>query len=574
MNTPLPHSRTFNQLLTALLVGLWLTLAGCNSIEPPTTPSPVVLELSQGEDGELQLCDENGECESHPNPNDCAVLLIEINTVTGESCERCLNEEGRVTLQRCGETSVACAVVTLPDPDCVVCAYVDGDVVYSSCIPEEPGYCVTEVDPNGTECERCYDGAGALVSVECHNDCRTQDCPQILCAMGYHPEVPPGACCETCVPDEPSDVCTSTQDCQGDQICTVELGECNPPPGCGPDESCLAVCYGVCQSEPSCDEVFCFAPPPECGPGTHLEMDYPNCCGVCVPDNQRCEEPDPSLTCRTTGCDDGFRCEELPLTVCVPSECFCDPESGEWICTDDCRAPMGCVPQTLSCEGPNPAITCRQTGCTDDLECRPSGEDGCVPSLCGCDGQTGQWICTEDCGQMVACLPPETTCEGPNPAITCHQTGCTDDLECRPSGADGCVPSACGCDGASGQWICTADCGQMVACLPPETTCEGPNPALTCETTGCPTGTECRVTGEDGCVPSRCKCDEGSDQWRCTRDCHPVKACMPIETHDCHSNEDCQPWEQCIFLDAPLPHPIPAPDAHSGCGGQCVPMED
>ncbi|MED5465543.1 MAG: hypothetical protein VX699_12910 [Myxococcota bacterium] len=506
----------FPPLSRLVLLGVFLALAACSpTTQFPQTPNQsrqVTLELNQGEDGELEFCDEDGQCESHPNPNDCAILLLEVNTVTGETCERCLNEEGEVTMQRCGETSLACVVVTLPDPDCVVCAYVDGDVIYSSCLPEEPERCISEVRPDGVECERCYDSQGNLLTDECTPDCRDIACPQIRCAHGYHPVTLPGDCCQTCVEDDPipDRHCASSQDCRNNEVCSVEFGECNPPPDCRPGEDCAAVCYGVCRPAPNCEDVLCIAPPPECPPGTYLELEAPHCCGACLPDTT-CEEPDPSLTCRTTGCEEGFVCRESAATVCVPSECFCDGESREWICTDDCRPAMACVPEMLRCEGPNPALTCHERGCPDHLECRPSGEDGCVPSACECDGQSGQWVCTADCGEMVACLPPENACEDPDPSLTCRHTGCPEGEQCRPS-------------------------------------------------------------GEDGCVPSRCKCNQQTGEWACTRDCRRPLACLPIEGSRCESHEDCRPWERCASEDHINPHPSSHPDTHRG--GRCVPLED
>ncbi len=45
--------------------------------------------------------------------------------------------------------------------------------------------------------------------------------------------------------------------------------------------------------------------------------------------------------------------------------------------------------------GPNPA-GCRQQGCPDGQICGIG--DTCIPSFCECDPDLGQWVCTEDCG--------------------------------------------------------------------------------------------------------------------------------------------------------------------------------
>lgn len=41
--------------------------------------------------------------------------------------------------------------------------------------------------------------------------------------------------------------CASSNQCPRGNYCTVDDGVCNPPPGCGPGQSCPTVCYGTCQ---------------------------------------------------------------------------------------------------------------------------------------------------------------------------------------------------------------------------------------------------------------------------------------------------------------------------------------
>lgn len=40
--------------------------------------------------------------------------------------------------------------------------------------------------------------------------------------------------------------CASSDECPKGQHCSVEDGDCNRPPGCGPEDICPEVCYGVC----------------------------------------------------------------------------------------------------------------------------------------------------------------------------------------------------------------------------------------------------------------------------------------------------------------------------------------
>jgi hypothetical protein len=67
----------------------------------------------------------------------------------------------------------------------------------------------------------------------------------------------------------------------------------------------------------------------------------------------------------------------------------------------------------------------------------------------------------------MACTPATlpSTCDDPNPA-GCPVTGCPPGEACVEIDADGCRPSACGCDAATGLWMCTADCQTMMVCTP------------------------------------------------------------------------------------------------------------
>jgi hypothetical protein len=43
--------------------------------------------------------------------------------------------------------------------------------------------------------------------------------------------------------------CASSQQCPQGQYCTVEDGECNRPPGCGPNDICPMMCWGRCATK-------------------------------------------------------------------------------------------------------------------------------------------------------------------------------------------------------------------------------------------------------------------------------------------------------------------------------------
>ena len=65
-------------------------------------------------------------------------------------------------------------------------------------------------------------------------------------------ETPPGE-----APEEGA--CASSEQCGEGQRCTTEDGVCLRPPGCGPEDICPMVCYGVCVDRPAEGAA---APPP------------------------------------------------------------------------------------------------------------------------------------------------------------------------------------------------------------------------------------------------------------------------------------------------------------------------
>ena len=148
------------------------------------------------------------------------------------------------------------------------------------------------------------------------------------------------------------------------------LHDCNAPdPSDGCDNGCPAgyTCDpSACRpSSCSCDPENGWACTADCGEG-----------GTCMPDNgASCEDPDPSQNCDTTGCPQGLSCEP---DQCKPSTCSC--MSGSWACTFDCVEGTSCV-EASKCEGPDPSQNCDTTGCPQGFSCEP---DNCKPSTCGC----------------------------------------------------------------------------------------------------------------------------------------------------------------------------------------------
>jgi len=125
-------------------VGWLLALAaaaGCDE-RPGERPETVVAERNAA--GNLQLCDASGACQTLPNPDDCDRLVFRIYRRRREACQQCLAADGEVLSSSCGEDGdVACFVLTGPEPDCVVCYYMAGAVIYNSCGagngPGQPG---------------------------------------------------------------------------------------------------------------------------------------------------------------------------------------------------------------------------------------------------------------------------------------------------------------------------------------------------------------------------------------------------------------------------------------------------
>ena len=73
----------------------------------------------------------------------------------------------------------------------------------------------------------------------------------------------------------------------------------------------------------------------ECGGGVCdcLDLPYAECnLGQC--ELTYCLESNPA-GCQNTGCDDGFECI-IDVNDCIPSSCWCEEFTGNWICTEDC----------------------------------------------------------------------------------------------------------------------------------------------------------------------------------------------------------------------------------------------
>lgn len=80
--------------------------------------------------------------------------------------------------------------------------------------------------------------------------------------------------------------CASSEDCPKGHYCTVETGDCDRPPGCGPEDICPQVCYGVCEA----------GAPPEAGAACESDGDcrtFSDYCGGCACRALAAGAPDP-----------------------------------------------------------------------------------------------------------------------------------------------------------------------------------------------------------------------------------------------------------------------------------------
>jgi hypothetical protein len=213
--------------------------------DPSSTGAKQTVALAENSDGTLNYCDPSGACAKLPNPGQCTTLTITIDTTTGAACQVCTAADGSAGPENCKDPAVACDIVTIPDPNCVVCAYVNGTVIFSTCEPQQPT-CYT-VNADGTTsttggagsnasavlvnsdpiptnsgdpvaigsdpiptggippgCTVCVDAQGNVVSKDCPPVCNVA-CAPVTCADGYQYITKPGECCGTC---EPIDNCT------------------------------------------------------------------------------------------------------------------------------------------------------------------------------------------------------------------------------------------------------------------------------------------------------------------------------------------------------------------------------
>ena len=105
--------------------------------------------------------------------------------------------------------------------------------------------------------------------------------------------------------------------------------------------------------------------------------------------------------------------------------------------SDDCLNPVNCFV--------DPCEVASECQINTPIECVTNYCDGCYADFYDLDGN------------LVDCNNPLEECEAPNPA-GCFQTGCLEGFECIDDWDNNCVPSVCSCDEDFGEWFCTNDC--------------------------------------------------------------------------------------------------------------------
>ncbi len=396
------------------------------SSEEPTQSNTTTFRLETDDNGNLERCDADGNCYSLDNPEGCDVLVITIDNLTGRTCERCETADGSVLSERCDETHVVCALVTVPEPDCVVCSYDQGPIIYSSCVPDTANGCQPE-DCGRSVCPayECPDGSwtGAC---ECVHDAATDTC-------AWQPIV---ECAPTC--DRDGDGQLDAGCCRWDSDCPAGQ-HCEGSSVCPPDVVCVWEGQpGICVPN---DDTTCT--PEECGPAR--ECPIVQCAdgseGGCL---DICERDAATGAC-------GWVYRECPAEACTSdadcpySFCWhgaCQPEGA-------CRWDSDCAP-TARCDGSSvcpPDVVCVWEG--EPGWCGPIDDTACTPEECGparecplvqcADGSEGGCldICERDaatgvCGWVYR--------ECPSAGSPCGDFACPRGYECCNPLAGICVP--------------------------------------------------------------------------------------------------------------------------------------
>jgi hypothetical protein len=357
--------------------------------------STSLLRLSRSDDGTLEYCDPEGECSTLPYGGDCEIIEIRIDTSSGSTCERCILADGTTEDHGCDNAVVACTVVTVPEPDCVVCAYVSGAVIYSSCEPSEP-VCLSDADCGAdARCEaglcvprsgQCFSDAECPSGFVCELDC-LYDCAEEGC--GAPAQMDPSWCEGWCTP-APYDPCAAVE--------------------CAPGYRCEEVCYAEAAEPQSSDalvapacEATCVASACESNADCELGEVCETICADCAPTDGDCWAPCTS-ECVPGYCPLLFVCADgsAPRADCTCPEDLCPYYI---LCTD------GSIPRGAECECPP------EDYCPLDFLC----QDGSQPLGRDCE-------CPGDICAVQGLCPDGSAPRGAGCICPCHVGGCSGEI--------------------------------------------------------------------------------------------------------------------------------------------------
>ncbi len=589
----------FNRTLTLAIGGLCLAgLVACAPESQPQAQGDKTILLSRLSDGNLEYCAEDtDECQTLPYDGDCDIIEITIDTATGTSCQRCIMADGSVVDEGCNNAAVECVLITIPDPDCVVCAYVNGAVVYSSCTVDDDPECVVDADCNNDPATfgYCLEGE-CLYEPGCLDN---SDCPSGFECMFYFMDgaEPNGDSADapywneygTCVPAQVP--CETDAECPAGTYCQVSCWEYDCYPG---DYDCGG-CEGFCapvNTDPTCDDVTC-------PPGTHCEMlDTPCaepdpdmgapvvCAGPiaeCVPDYQCSSHEDCWTDNGMTGqCINGVCifedvncdtrdaiCEMIPppcpdgMVISVVGSCYgacVDPAAcAAMSCNSNQACPTGFACELIDCFGDESGGGFAP--CFDDGICVPSSTaPTCDDIVCAagehCELQE-VWCITEPCPPMPVCVPDQLECTSDLDCLDAAGVRgfCLGGLCVYEEGVDcnmmnalcDVIPPICP-DGTVLSVVngCYGECVDPHQCLPMYCGWDADCPSgFSCAIPDCygePTGSDCLVAGI--CIPD-----------------------APPPPAECFADSDCPADHICE-----LTYCDPATGTYCGQGGICVPV--
>ncbi len=264
----------------------------------------------------------------------------------------------------------------------------------SCCDPaEEPGTGDNPICFEGATC--CSDGIWLCNLGDGTPSCNVLGsvCEEDLCADFVQPGCVQSGCAE-------GQVCDTTVGC------VPSLCECDPATG---NVVCTDDCSGgTCVPAPT---PICCDPANEPGAGDNpICFEGHSCCAdgnwSCNAGGgtSTCEQP--SEAC-TACCDPAKEPGTGDNPICFEGASCC--ATGSWQCnlgdaSTSCEV-VGIVCEEDLCAGFTPP-GCVQSGCAEGQVCDRTV--GCVPSQCECDPSTGQVICTDDCGGGT-CVPEPTS---------------------------------------------------------------------------------------------------------------------------------------------------------------------